>query len=74
MEADLTLEDLYNTCKEMEDSASGPDGIAYSVFNKLWNHAEQLIINSWKYIIDKGELSREQLQLTIILYVWNHSV
>ena len=38
MEADITLEELSNTIKSkaMKDTAPGPDGIPYSVYNKLW--------------------------------------
>ena len=45
MEADLTLEVLSNTIKSkaMKDTAPGPDGIPYSVYNKLWRHAGSLI-------------------------------
>ena len=32
----------------MKDTAPGPDGIPYSVYNKLWDQAEPLILNSWK--------------------------
>jgi hypothetical protein len=67
MEADITLEELHNTCKEMKDSAPGPDGIPHSVYHKLWNHAGQLIINSWKHSTEKGELCREQKLSTIML-------
>ena len=69
MEADLTLEELYNTCtgKKMKDTAPGPDGIPYSVYHKLWAQAGQLILDSWNYSIAKGELSREQQLSKIML-------
>jgi hypothetical protein len=34
MEADLTLEEVYNRCKEMKNSATGPDGIPYACTEK----------------------------------------
>ena len=45
MEADLTLEKLSSTIKSkaMKDTAPGPDGIPYSVYNKLWEQAGPLI-------------------------------
>ena len=45
MEADLKLEELRSTIKSkvMKDTAPGPDGIPYSVCNKLWEHAGPLI-------------------------------
>ena len=45
MEADLKLEELSSTIKSkaMKDTAPGPDGIPYSVYNKLWEHAGHLI-------------------------------
>ena len=51
MEADLTLEELSSTIKSkaMKDTAPGPDGIPYSVYNKLWDQAGPLILNSWNY-------------------------
>jgi hypothetical protein len=47
MKVNLTLEEVYNPCKDMKDSAPGSYGILYSVHHKLWNHAGQLIINSY---------------------------
>ena len=43
MEADLTLEELSSTIKSkaMKDTAPGPDGIPYSVYNKLWNYGNR---------------------------------
>ena len=45
METDLTLKELSNTIKSkaMKDTAPGPDGIPYSVHNKLWEQAGPLI-------------------------------
>ena len=45
MEADLTLEELSSTIKNkaIKDTAPGPDGIPYSVYNKLWEQAGPLI-------------------------------
>ena len=62
----MTLEELSNTIKSkvMKDTAPGPDGIPYSVYNKLWDHAGPLILNSWNYSNEKNEFSREQ-QLSI---------
>ena len=51
----------------MKDSAPGPDGIPYSVHYKLWEKAGPLILNSWKYSIEKNELSKEQQLSTIML-------
>ena len=44
METDLTLEELSSTIKSkaMKDTAPGPDGIPYSVYNKLWEQAGQI--------------------------------
>ena len=44
MEADLTLEEFSSTIKSkgMKDTAPGPDGIPYSVYNKLWEQAGSL--------------------------------
>ena len=55
MEADLTLEELSSTIKSkaMKDTAQGPDGIPYSVFNKLWDEAGPPILNSWNYSDEK---------------------
>ena len=55
METDLTLEELRNTIKSkaMKDTAPGLDGIPYSVYNKLWEQACPLIINSWNYSNEK---------------------
>ena len=38
MKADLRMEELSSTIKSnaMKDTAQGPDGIPYSVYNKLW--------------------------------------
>jgi hypothetical protein len=68
MDVGLALEEVLNTCKEMKYSAPGIDGIPYSAYHKLWNLAGQLNINIWKYSIEKGELSREQLLSTIIFW------
>jgi hypothetical protein len=52
IEADLTLEEFYITFRKMK--ALEPDGILYSVYHKLWNHAQRLIISCWRYSIHKS--------------------
>ena len=52
----------------MKDKAHGPDGIPYSVYGKLWVTAGPLVLEAWKYSNEKGELSRDQLLLTIMLF------
>ena len=53
--------------KEMKDSAPGPDGIPYSVHYKHWEKEGPLILNSWKYNIEKNEFSKEQQLSTRML-------
>ena len=55
MEADLTLEEFSSTIKSkaMKDTAPGPDGLPYSVYNKLWEQAGPQILNSWNYSNEK---------------------
>ncbi len=55
MEADITLEELSNTIKSkaMKDTAPGPDGIPYSVYNKLWEQTGPLILNAGNIVIQK---------------------
>ena len=38
-----------------------------SVYNKLWEKAGPLILNSWNYSNEKNKLSREQQLSTIML-------
>ena len=53
--------------KAMKETAPGPDGVPYSVYNKLWDQAGPLILNSSNYSNGKNELSREQQLSTIML-------
>lgn len=52
----ITVEELYTTLKDCNDSSPGPDGISYSFLKTLWDVFGQLLVNSWNYSLDTGNL------------------
>ena len=53
----LTQEELLTTLKSCADSAPGPDGIPYSVIKLTWNYFGKVLIDSWDYAQNTGELT-----------------
>ena len=46
-----------STLKSCADSAPGPDGIPYSVIKLTWNYFGKILIDSWDYAQNTGELT-----------------
>ena len=57
LDKSLTQEDLLTTLKSCADSAPGPDGIPYSVIKLTWNYFGKVLIDSWEYAQNTGELT-----------------
>ena len=54
----LSVNDLLTTLKTCKDSAPGPDGIPYSLIKLTWKHFGPLLLNSWLYSQETGELTQ----------------
>ena len=53
----ITLEELFNTLNTCSDSSPGPDGIPYSIVKLTWKYFGPLLVGSWNYAIESGELA-----------------
>jgi exonuclease III len=47
LDRDITSEELLTTLKSCKESASGPDGLTYKVYKKLWPIIGEEIAKSW---------------------------
>ena len=56
MEADLTGAELLSALWSCTDSAPGPDGIPYCVYEKLWEIAGPIILSAWEFSCTTGNL------------------
>ena len=45
----LTIDKVYQTLKDTNDSCPGPDGIPYSYLKATWQWFGSVLINSWHY-------------------------
>ena len=45
----LTLDSLYKTLRDTNDSCPGPDGIPYSYLKATWNLYGPVLLDSWHY-------------------------
>ena len=57
MNVPISKEDLFQTLKSCSDSASGPDGIPYSLIKLTWNYFGELLINAWNFSKEIKELT-----------------
>ena len=57
MNVPISKEDLFQTLKSCSDSASGPDGIPYSLIKLTWNYFGELLINAWNFSKETNELT-----------------
>ena len=53
----ITVEELFSTLKTCKDSAPGPDGIPYSIIKLTWRFFGPILLDAWKYSIERGELT-----------------
>jgi hypothetical protein len=67
LSAPITLDELYETLKTCDESASGPDGITYNVYKKLWPIAGKLIFDAWNFSNEIGHTSISQSEAIITL-------
>ena len=67
MDKELTLEEIKATLRTCPDSAPGPDGIVYSVYDKLWNTIGKHLFEAWSYSKEKGILLESQRFSSITL-------
>ena len=54
---ELTENDLSVTLGTCRDSSPGPDGIPYSLIKFTWKYFGPLLIDSWHYALETGQLS-----------------
>ena len=57
IESNLSTEEIYETLKDCDDSAPGPDGIPYSLIKLTWNYFGKTLIESWNYAEKIGKLA-----------------
>ena len=64
----VTAQELKKTLLTCKDSAPGPDGIPYSIIKLTWNYYGPLLLNSWKFALETGQLthSHEKSYLKLI--------
>jgi hypothetical protein len=67
LDKELTLDELRKALKTCKDSSPGPDGIPYTVYNKLWNIAGPIILNSWNYSTQNKVLPPSHCESVITL-------
>jgi len=67
VDAELTSVDLLNALKTCKDSAPGPDGIPYSIYKSYWNISGPIILEAWKYSVEKQNLPPSHYESTITL-------
>ena len=53
----LTESDLQATLRTCKDSSPGPDGIPYSLIKFTWQYFGPLLISSWQFAQETGQLS-----------------
>jgi hypothetical protein len=54
--ADITLNELWQTLKSLRATTPGPDGISNAYLKKLFDIVGPLIIEAWQYSLQKNEL------------------
>jgi len=54
--ADITLNELWQTLKSLRATTPGPDGISNTYLKKLFDIMGPLIIEAWRYSLQKNEL------------------
>ena len=57
MDSNLSTEEIYETLKDCNDSAPGPDGIPYSLIKLTWKYFGPALIESWNYAEKIGKLA-----------------
>jgi hypothetical protein len=67
VDSTLTISELYNALKSCKNSSPGPDGIPYLVYIKLWKIAGPIIMDSWKYSVEKNALPPSHYESVITL-------
>ncbi len=67
VDAELTNVDLLNAIKTCKDSAPGPDGIPYTIYKSYWNITGPIILEAWKYSVEKQNLPPSHYESTITL-------
>ncbi len=66
--APITLSELWNALKPLNDTAPGPDGISHIYLKKLWAILGPIILDAWNYsiLINKMAPSHEKSYLRLI--------
>ena len=53
MEKEISLKELYDALVSCKPSAPGPDGIPYEIYKSFWRIIGPVVLDSWKYSIDR---------------------
>ncbi len=64
---EMTLDELQITLKTCKESAPGPDGITYRVYERLWDRLGSMVLNSWNHSKKVGYTSQSQRHAIISL-------
>jgi exonuclease III len=67
LNAELTLDEIWNTLKTCEESAPGPDGITYKAYMYTWETSGNIILNAWLHSCRIGKTSQSQREAVITL-------
>jgi exonuclease III len=63
----LTMQELFEALKTCKESAPGPDGITYRVYESLWDTMGPLIYDSWEHSCKRSVTSESQRTSIITL-------
>ena len=57
LDADLSLRELKTAIMGMsKNKAPGPDGLPIEVYQKLWDELSDVLLKTYKYVFEKGEM------------------
>ena len=56
LDSPITLDEMWETLKDTNESSPGPDGIPYLVYKECWEVLGQFILKSWQFSKEKGIL------------------
>ena len=67
LDREISLEELFETLNGCAETAPGPDGITYKVYQKLWRQMGPILLDAWKYSLEIKLLPEDQRVSAITL-------